>query len=539
MSKFDEKGASVEVQDASDLEGSSFEEYSYNHIFRDPAVAEHYRGVYEKCEYECRHLFDPEYTWTKEEEKKVVWKLEWRVTLWAFIMFTSLNFDRFNLSQALSTSFLKDLHMNTNQLNIGNTLNLVFFLISELPSQLISKKIGADVWIPTQIVLWSVVSITQSSITTPAGFYVTRCLLGALQGGFICEVGLWMSYFYTTSEFPLRLSIFYMSNSFTIVISSLLAFALLKIKTEAISQSWRWLFIVEGLLTLVIGLASFFLMPASAAQTKAWYRPNGWFTDHEEKIVVNRVLRDDPSKGDMHNREPVHANELLKTILDYDHLPVYLIRFLIDMGTHPIATYLQIVLRGIGFTTFETNALTIPYSIITIICIFSIGYFSEKVNSRALTLAIVPTWVLSCLIPLRFWPNAQKDKWGTFALLTVLLGHPTDNPLTNSWVSANSNSVRSRAVSTAIVNMFSQAGTIVGANIYREDDRPLYHRGNSALIGINFAALAVTIISRFYYKWRNSQKERAWNELDIKQQEEYLSGTTDEGNKRLDFKFTY
>jgi len=47
---------------------------------------------------------------------------------------------------------------------------------------------------------------------------------------------------------------------------------------------------------------SFFLMPASAVQTKTWFRPNGWFTDREVAIVVNRVLRDDPSKGDMHNR---------------------------------------------------------------------------------------------------------------------------------------------------------------------------------------------------------------------------------------------
>ena len=59
----------------------------------------------------------------------------------------------------------------------------------------------------------------------------------------------------------------------------------------------RWLFLIEGLITLVIGFTSFFLMPASAVQTKTWYRPKGWFTDRELSIVVNRVLRDDPSKG--------------------------------------------------------------------------------------------------------------------------------------------------------------------------------------------------------------------------------------------------
>lgn len=59
----------------------------------------------------------------------------------------------------------------------------------------------------------------------------------------------------------------------------------------------RWLFLVEGVITLAVGLASFFMLPASAVQTKAWFRPNGWFNDREVKIVVNRILRDDPTKG--------------------------------------------------------------------------------------------------------------------------------------------------------------------------------------------------------------------------------------------------
>lgn len=61
--------------------------------------------------------------------------------------------------------------------------------------------------------------------------------------------------------------------------------------------SHRWLFLIEGLITLLIGLASFFMMPASAVETKKWFRPEGWFNDREVRIVVNRVLRDDPSKG--------------------------------------------------------------------------------------------------------------------------------------------------------------------------------------------------------------------------------------------------
>lgn len=63
-------------------------------------------------------------------------------------------------------------------------------------------------------------------------------------------------------------------------------------------------------------------MPASAVQTRTWFRPQGWFTDREERIVVNRVLRDDPSKGDMHNRMPITPRRLWLAVTDYDLWPV-------------------------------------------------------------------------------------------------------------------------------------------------------------------------------------------------------------------------
>lgn len=72
----------------------------------------------------------------------------------------------------------------------------------------------------------------------------------------------------------------------------------------------------------MVGIASFFMMPASAAQTTTWFRPNGWFTDRKVKIVVNRVLRDDPSNGDMHNRMAIIPRRLWNSRKDYDLWPV-------------------------------------------------------------------------------------------------------------------------------------------------------------------------------------------------------------------------
>lgn len=84
------------------------------------------------------------------------------------------------------------------------------------------------------------------------------------------------------------------------------------------------MFYCRGCLTLIIGIATFFKMPPSPTQTKTWFRPKGWFTDREEVIAVSRILRDDPSKGDMHNREALTPRLLWKAILDYDLWPLYI-----------------------------------------------------------------------------------------------------------------------------------------------------------------------------------------------------------------------
>lgn len=78
---------------------------------------------------------------------------------------------------------LNDLKLTTNDFNLGNQIFLISFMLAELPSQLISKKIGPDRWIPIQITLWSLVAMCQSTLTGKGNFYATRALLGVLEVG--------------------------------------------------------------------------------------------------------------------------------------------------------------------------------------------------------------------------------------------------------------------------------------------------------------------------------------------------------------------
>ncbi|KAM3122047.1 hypothetical protein CJJ07_005071 [Candidozyma auris] len=507
--------------------------------FKDPAVAKYYSNLYEEVGYECRSAFDPNFEWEPEEEKKLIRKLDVRVALSACIMFIGLQVDRGNLAQAVSDDLLPDLGLNTNDYNTGNTIFLVAFLLAELPSQLISKKLGPDIFIPMQMCAWSIVAACQGAMTGKVGFYICRALIGILEGGFIADLVLWLSYFYKSSELPVRLSWFWTSLSLCQILTSLLAFGILRMRGVHGMAGWRWLFIIEGIFTLCIGLAAFYLMVPSAVQTKNKLHPKGWFTEREEKIVVNRVLRDDPSKGDMHNRQGLSVKKIAKAVWDYDLWPIYAIGLLayIPMGT--IQPYMTLTLKSMGFSTFDVNLLTIPQAVIHIIFLLIITWVSERVNERALVSLAMPIMSVPFLAAIRWWPGSMKNAWVTWFLVTMVLAAPYIHAICVAWVSRNSNSIRSRSVCSALYNMTVQLGNIASYNIYREDDKPLYHRGNFQLFWCAVAMIPLLILVKLYYVWRNKSRAAKWNAMTPEEQEHYVQTTTDEGNKRLDFRFDH
>lgn len=212
-------------------------------------------------------------------------------------MFFALQLDRGNIKQALSDNMLEDLGLSTNQYNYGMMIFYLCFMSAEVPSQMISKKLGPDRWIPIQMVGWSIVGLCQGFIVGKHSFYATRAFLGLIEGGFIPDALLYLSYFYTNKEFPLRTAFFYCSSHATFIVAAFLAYGILRMRGIGGWEGWRWLFALEGALTLLIGVLSWFYLPPSPTQTASRFRgKDGWFNEREEVIMVNRVLRDDPAK---------------------------------------------------------------------------------------------------------------------------------------------------------------------------------------------------------------------------------------------------
>lgn len=121
---------------------------------------------------------------------------------------------------------------------------------------------------------------------------------------------------------------------------------------------------------------------------------------------------------------------------------------------------MTLTLKNLGFTTIQTNLLTIPASVLGVIGLVTAAYVSEKINSRVIPTAFLQFWQLPLLIALESF-TSKTSNWVYYAVVFLAVGYPYVHPVQVAWVSRNSYSVKTRTVSASAYNMMVQAGSIV------------------------------------------------------------------------------
>ncbi|KAE8153848.1 MFS general substrate transporter [Aspergillus avenaceus] len=506
-------------------------------VFDDPDLAEEYKPT---PNWESVHRFDPSARWSWAEEKKVVRKLDLRIMILACVMATALELDRSNIQQANADNFLPDLGLSRDDYNLGNTLFRLFYLLSELPTQMIGKYIGVNKWLPIQMSCWSLVALCQFWLRDRTSFLTCRVLIGIFSGGFTPTMILYLSYFYKHHELSIRLGFWYSAQAIADVLAGLLAYGILHLRGYAGQAGWRWLFLIEGAFTLLLALLSFLLLPPSPTQTASWFRgQKGWFTESEEKILVNRIIREDPSKGSMRNKEPLTIKLVWQSLKDYDLWPLYIIGLLFLVPSMTVSQYFTLLMTDLGFGEFNVILLAIPYNILGIITRLILTYAAEVFGSLAWMGALAQAWTLPMLIYMNVVDFSQTKRWIAWTVVTLLLAFPNAHALQAGWNSRNSNSVRSRALSAVLYNISVQLSAIIGSNVYQDWDAPRYVHGNRVLLVLVCTNMALYGATKVYYILRNRHRDRIWKAMTDDQRVEYIATTGDTGNKRLDFRFTH
>ncbi|KAK9331789.1 major facilitator superfamily domain-containing protein [Lipomyces starkeyi] len=508
---------------------------------KDTVIPEEFEGneyQYHAAEIEAA-LANGQIPWSEEEERTVLRKTDLRVMILACVMFFSLDLDRSNIQQVVSSDFLLDTSMTTNDYNVGQSLFLIFFLSLEVPSQLMNKRFGPERWLPTIMFGWSIVSTIQVLITARPFFLFTRAALGFCQGGFVSGLAFYVSSFYKSDELSIRLSWIWATQSGTNVISALLASAILLMRDVGTLKNWQWLLLLEGLLTMAIGIATFFLIPSLKTPGIA-----SIFTPREAAILRARVEHDDPSKKNQSNKDvgkrqtPKQiAGSVFGALTDKYLVPIFILGYIGFIPSVTMRYYFPINMRFLMFDTTTINLLIIPYAALNIFWTTTFSKLSDHYRTKWLFAVLSAIWVFPNLIFLQFLPYSA-NRWWRFASYTWVLGYPYYQPILVSWVSANSNDPDRRALAQSIYNIAVQLGNLTAANVYMENDSPYYHRGNYVLLALNLTSIVLAISIRTYYIRENNRRDNIWSTMTELEQMEYRNGGGNEkGNNRLDFRF--
>ena len=386
---------------------------------------------------------------------------------------------------------------------------------------------------------WSTVSWAQAWQHDRTSFYLGRAFIGLFEGGFIPGVILFATYFYKTKELAVRLAIFWSTLNVARVVSALLAAGILEMRGVAGKPGWFWLFLIEGLLTAVIGFTSYLYLPASPTDSKNVLWPKGYYTEREEVIMVNRILRDDPAKGLTAIKEAASFRDIWEAWKDPAMWGLYFIGLVAYIPASPVQGYLTLTLKRLGFNTFQSNMLTVPSAVLQIVTMLALAYSSDYFNERTWHIVFGEFWIMPLLVALLTIPNGGRE-WSRFSLITLIAGYPYFHPLVSSWISENSFDVKKRAITAATYNVIVQIGSLVSSQIYRKWDVPYYKTGNKVLVSICALSVVAVLLQRQMLVRLNARKERRWAEMTGEEKAAYqadVAAREAEGNRRLDFRF--
>ena len=213
------------------------------------------------------------------DPRAVTGRVTRRLIPYLFLCYIVNYLDRFNISFA-ALEMKADLGLSDAVYGLGAGMFFAGYVTCEIPSNLILQRVGARWWIARIMVTWGVLSCCMMFVRAPGSFYVVRLLLGVAEAGFLPGM-----IFYLTSWIPARdragvFALFLTSTALAGVVGGPVSAALLQLGGTSGLAGWQWLFLVEGLPAVVLGVITLFYLPDHPSQAR-WLTPpeQAWLED--------------------------------------------------------------------------------------------------------------------------------------------------------------------------------------------------------------------------------------------------------------------
>jgi MFS family permease len=428
------------------------------------------------------------------------YRVDWIMLPVFVIAFFSLQLDRGNIGNAATNNFMGDVGITQLQFNIGNQLLALGIVLLEIPSNLVLYKTGPSLFLGCQVLAWSLVGTFQMFQKGPAAFFVTRFLLGCCEAGFIPGSLYTLTRFYTRNETSKRFSIFFMGNMGAGALSGLLAYGILHLDRKAGLAGWQWLFMIEGLFGVVIGVIFIALVPKSTSNPVSSFGIR-FFSERDAYILTQRVLLDDPSK--VRAKENISKKEIKSFFTNWKLLPHIIMTIAGIAPFYALGAYAPMLVASFGYDPLQSNALVSIGSWILLVNNLIFGWVADKYGRRGplVLLGILILWVLMIANRMMVTSRSKETRFGLLVLMTGFAAQW--HPLNSSWMSMNAPTSGERSLTMAAIIMSANTAGIVGGQLFQAHDAPLYKTGWTVGVVLISVSLIAATIANVQYRLLN------------------------------------
>ncbi|KAL7764686.1 hypothetical protein ACKLNR_005831 [Fusarium oxysporum f. sp. zingiberi] len=437
---------------------------------------------------------DPSYD---AAQKSLVRKLDMTLMPMVFILYLFNYLDRNNIAQAKLDSLEKDLGLSGNDYSTALAILNVGYMLMQIPSNMILTRVRPSIYIPAWVCLWSVVSAATAACNSFTHLIIIRFFLGICEAPFFPGVFFLLSCWYTKKELALRYAFLYSGLVLATAVSGLLAAGIFAgLGGVAGLQGWRWLFILEGAATFLLGLVAFVMLPDFPA-TKS----QGWlFTAEEKEVAVTRMARDAVSEEE-HDQSVLHGLKLAVTDIK---VWAFALLLLSNQSAYGFNYFYPAIVRGfnLGSRTITLVCTAPPYLLGAFISYFIAWHSDRKAErgwhiSGAILFAIVGFIISAATI------NIPARYAASFLYICGCFGA---NAALYSWAASSvGQTPTKKACATAIINVTGQLGTIWSPYFFDSNDEPRYTRAMILLLAFAVLEISVCFLLKFILRRANKK----------------------------------
>ncbi|KAL2815280.1 major facilitator superfamily domain-containing protein [Aspergillus cavernicola] len=431
-----------------------------------------------------------------EAEKRLVRKIDKRLLLPTAIIYLLCYLDRSNIGNArIMNSTTEDTLMDTN--NISNhqyTIAMMVFLVAyslfEAPSNLALKQFYPHRWLGFLVVAFGALCTGIGFTHNFAEIAALRFFLGAAEAGVFPGMIFYFTFWYKAEERAIRIAIFLCSATLSGAFGGAIAYGVGQLNGNHGLEGWRWLFIIEGIPSIAVGILVFFFLPSYPEKA-------GWLTAEEKELQVRRLGASRSSGEDTINWPD--AKDTLCSPRLYMHYLTYLT---VGTGVASLAYFSPTIIEGLGYSDLQAQLFTVPPYGIAYPITLALAWLSDRFKTRGIiatcsSAAAAMAFIVQASLP----ADAYIARY--IFLIIATCGVFGGLPSLNAWVGDNVRTTTASSLTIGLNIAFSGPGQIIGVWIYRAQDAPAYRLGHGINAGMSAISASLALGLTIYYRRLN------------------------------------